>query len=207
MRTARIGISLGDVTGIGPEVTLKALAAQDESESTRYLLIGDVEYIQALNRKLGLNLSLQVLQGEFPNDSAEEVVQQREGGTTQIKVTQLGAKQQEGTSVLAVLGKKPGKDGRIFIYNPLHEPLPKSLPSGAPEAAQAAVAWLREGARRCIDGELDAIVTAPVNKEAIVRSGHAFVGQTEFLSELADAKRTAMMLLGQDERSRWLRVA
>jgi 4-hydroxythreonine-4-phosphate dehydrogenase len=57
-------------------------------------------------------------------------------------------------------------------------------------------------------GELAAMVTAPVNKEAIIRAGHkTFVGQTEFLSELAGAKRTAMMLLGHDEKKRWLRVA
>jgi 4-hydroxythreonine-4-phosphate dehydrogenase len=54
---------------------------------------------------------------------------------------------------------------------------------------------------------LDALVTAPVNKEAIVRAGIPFVGQTELLSELAGTERTAMMLLGQDERGRWLRVA
>jgi 4-hydroxythreonine-4-phosphate dehydrogenase len=46
-----------------------------------------------------------------------------------------------------------------------------------------------------------------VNKEAIVRSGQAFVGQTEMLSQLAGTDRTAMMLLGQDDRGRWLRVA
>jgi 4-hydroxythreonine-4-phosphate dehydrogenase len=208
MRAARIGISLGDMTGIGPEVTLKALAAEAGSEDdTRYLLIGDVEHVRSLNRKLGLNLSLEVLHGPLPGLSLEEQAQRREGGTAHIKVTQLGANPQEGTAMLAVLGKKPEKDGRIFIFNPLHEPLPKNLPNGAPEAAQAAVAWLREGARRCLDGELDALVTAPVNKEAIVRSGQAFVGQTEFLSELAGAKRTAMMLLGQDDRGRWLRVA
>jgi len=208
MRTPRIGISLGDVTGIGPEVTLKALAAESNSVDARYLLIGDVEHIQTLNRKLGLNLSLEVLQGESSSFTADENDQQREqGGTSHIKVTQLGGKKQEDTAVLAVLGKKPDKDGRIFIFNPSHDTLPKNLPSGAPEAAQAAVAWLREGARRCLDGELDAIVTAPVNKESIVRSGQPFVGQTEFLSELAGAKRTAMMLLGQDERGRWLRVA
>src|SRR6202012_2066277 len=40
-----------------------------------------------------------------------------------------------------------------------------------------------------------------------VRAGHKFIGQTEFLSELANTKRTAMMLLGTDERGRWLRVA
>jgi 4-hydroxythreonine-4-phosphate dehydrogenase len=55
---------------------------------------------------------------------------------------------------------------------------------------------------------LDALVTAPVNKEAIIRSGEPrFIGQTEFLSELAGAQRTAMMLLGEDDRQRWLRVA
>lgn len=207
MRPPRIGISLGDVTGIGPEVALKALAAQDNSDGARYLLVGDFEHISALNRKLGLNLSLEILKGELPDFTAEEIAQQREGGTTQIKVTQLGAKQQEGTAVLAVLGQKPQKDGRIFVLSPSHEILPRNLPSGAPEAAQAAVSWLREGAQRCLDGEIDALVTAPVNKEAIVRSGQAFVGQTEFLSQLAGAKRTAMMLLGQDDRGRWLRVA
>jgi len=69
------------------------------------------------------------------------------------------------------------------------------------------VAWLTEGGRRCLRGELDALVTAPVNKESIIRAGHKFVGQTEFLSELAGTRHTAMMLLGHDDRGRWLRVA
>jgi 4-hydroxy-L-threonine phosphate dehydrogenase PdxA len=38
--TGWIAISLGDVTGIGPEVTLKALAAEAQSDDARYLLIG-----------------------------------------------------------------------------------------------------------------------------------------------------------------------
>ena len=80
--------------------------------------------------------------------------------------------------------------------------------AGAPAAARAAVAWVREGAERCLCRQLDALVTAPVNKEAILRAGQAlFVGQTEFLSQLAGTDRTAMMLLGQDDRGRWLRVA
>lgn len=51
------------------------------------------------------------------------------------------------------------------------------------------------------------MVTAPVNKESIIRAGVSFVGQTEFLSQLAGTDRTAMMLLGCDDRGRWLRVA
>jgi len=85
--------------------------------------------------------------------------------------------------------------------------LPEVLNPGSPKAALAAVKWLTDGARRCLRQELDALVTAPVNKESIIRAGQAFIGQTEFLSQLAGTDRTAMMLLGQDDRGRWLRVA
>lgn len=162
-----IGISLGDVTGIGPEVTLKALAAlarENPADPTRYLLIGDAEHLRALNRQLGLGL-------EFAEEGAGSA----------------------------------GK--RLTIHNPLPEPLPTNLVEGSPVAARAAVAWVREGAELCLRHELAALVTAPVNKEAIVRSGQAFVGQTEMLSQIAGTGRTAMMLLGQDDRGRWLRVA
>jgi 4-hydroxythreonine-4-phosphate dehydrogenase len=162
--TGRIGISLGDVTGIGPEVTLKAVAAELAADETRYVLIGDRNIAERLIEKLKLNLTLATL--NETNSSA-----------------------------------------RVLITNPLPTPLPENLSRGAPAAANAAVAWLKDSGERCLRGELDAMVTAPVNKEAIVRAGHTFVGQTEFLSALADTKRTAMMLLGTDERGRWLRVA
>ncbi|HZL78966.1 MAG TPA: 4-hydroxythreonine-4-phosphate dehydrogenase PdxA [Candidatus Limnocylindrales bacterium] len=159
-----IGISLGDVTGIGPEVALKAIAAEAQNDATKYLLIGDENNARQLNSSLGLDLPL----GKFSSHGAA---------------------------------------GKFFITNPLTEPLLENLPAGSPPAANAAVLSLRDGGQRCLCGELDALVTAPVNKESIIRAGHKFIGQTEFLSELAQAKRTAMMLLGTDERGRWLRVA
>ena len=159
-----IGISLGDVTGVGPEVTLKAVAAVAAADATKYLLIGDEPTLRRLNEKLSLHLPLKKFSSY-------------------------------------------GDSGKFFIASPLAEPLPENLPAGSPPAANAAVAALHDGGHRCRRGELDALVTAPVNKEAIIRAGHKFVGQTEFLSELAGAKRTAMMLLGTDERGRWLRVA
>jgi 4-hydroxythreonine-4-phosphate dehydrogenase len=100
-----------------------------------------------------------------------------------------------------------GAKGRFFLHNPFKEPLPAGLEAGSPVAARAAVAWLTDGAQRGLSHEIDALVTAPVNKHAIVRSGQPFIGQTEFLSELAGTDRTAMMLLGDDNRGRWLRVA
>jgi 4-hydroxythreonine-4-phosphate dehydrogenase len=102
----------------------------------------------------------------------------------------------------------PGEASRVVWRNPLSQPLSAGLPAGSPEAARAALAWLKDGAQLCLCGEVDALVTAPVNKESIIRSGEKdFVGQTELLSALAGTERTAMMLLGCDDRERWLRVA
>jgi len=161
-----IGITLGDVTGIGPEVALKALAAEGASDDTRYLLIGDETHVRRWNERLRLQLPVQPYRGSA-------------GG------------------------------GNFFVHDPSPEALPTTLPAGSPAAALAALSWLTDGAQRCLRRELDALVTAPVNKEAIIRAraGQAFVGQTEFLSHLAGTDRTAMMLLGRDERHRWLRVA
>lgn len=96
--------------------------------------------------------------------------------------------------------------GAFFSFNP-GKALPAEIQQGDKASAEAAMAALEEGARRCLRGELAGLVTAPVNKEAIIRLGRPFTGQTEFLSELAGVKRTAMMLLGHDEQGRWLRVA
>lgn len=159
-----IGITLGDVTGIGPEVTLKALKAEAQSDDTRYLIIGDPAWLRRVNGRFGLNLPLE----DFRDKNSPH---------------------------------------RFTIFNPLPEPLPPDLVEGSPAAAKAAVAWLREAAERCLRHDLDAMVTAPVSKENIIRAGHAFVGQTEFLSEIAGTNRTVMMLLGHDDRGRWLRVA
>jgi len=162
--TGWIGIALGDVTGIGPEVALKALAAEAAADDTHYLLIGDAAHLRRLNEQLRLRLPLETYRG-VP----------------------------EGA--------------RFFVHTPTTETLPETLPPGSPAAALAALSWLSDGAQRCLRRELDALVTAPVNKESIIRAGQPFIGQTEFLSELSRTDRTAMMLLGEDDRHRWLRVA
>jgi 4-hydroxythreonine-4-phosphate dehydrogenase len=44
--------------------------------------------------------------------------------------------------------------------------------------------------------QVDALVTAPVNKEAINKSGIPFQGHTEYLAEATNTKKIAMMLCG-----------
>ena len=163
--TGWIGISLGDITGIGPEVALKAIANEAGQDATKYLLIGDEPRLRQLNSALGLDLPL----------------------------TKFSSYRDSG---------------RFSILNPIIYQVPENLPAGSSMAGSMAISWLGIGGAYCFRGELDALVTAPVNKEAIIRAGYKnFTGQTDYLSELADTHRTAMMLLGTDERGRWLRVA
>jgi 4-hydroxy-L-threonine phosphate dehydrogenase PdxA len=53
-----ISIALDEAGEIGPEVTLKAVAAKVNEEDARYLLIGDGDLVESLNDELGLCLPL-----------------------------------------------------------------------------------------------------------------------------------------------------
>lgn len=116
----RIGISLGDPSGIGPEVTRAALSSPRVRRALEPVLFGDAAWARAL---LGVRA-----------------------------VSQLAAKD-----------RRPGRPSRL---------------GGLAQHAYvtAAVAAARAG-------EVDALCTAPVSKEAITRAGIPFVGHTELLAE------------------------
>jgi 4-hydroxythreonine-4-phosphate dehydrogenase len=58
----------------------------------------------------------------------------------------------------------------------------------------AAVAYVRVGTGMCLNGEAQAIVTAPLNKEAVTMSGMPFCGHTEYIAELCGATESRMLL-------------
>jgi 4-hydroxythreonine-4-phosphate dehydrogenase len=62
------------------------------------------------------------------------------------------------------------------------------------EAGRAAAEAIAVAARLALSGEADAIVTGPVNKQALNAAGYAYPGVTEFLSHLAGDIPVAMML-------------
>ncbi|WP_179232863.1 4-hydroxythreonine-4-phosphate dehydrogenase PdxA [Paenibacillus rigui] len=74
--------------------------------------------------------------------------------------------------------------------------LPADLPFGAvsPEAGHAAFMYLQQAIELANNGEIDAICTAPLNKEALHKGGHIYPGHTEILAELTGTKDYSMML-------------
>lgn len=74
--------------------------------------------------------------------------------------------------------------------------LPIDLPIGEVSAAagDAAFQYLSKAINLANDKEIDAICTAPLNKEALQKGGHRYPGHTEILAELTGTKDYSMML-------------
>lgn len=74
--------------------------------------------------------------------------------------------------------------------------LPEDLPWGALSsvAGNAAYEYIRVVAELAVRGEVQAICTAPLNKEALHAAGHIYPGHTELLAHLTGTEEVSMML-------------
>ncbi|WP_410512253.1 4-hydroxythreonine-4-phosphate dehydrogenase PdxA [Paenibacillus sp. BR2-3] len=74
--------------------------------------------------------------------------------------------------------------------------LPANLPFGqiSAEAGHAAFMYLKKAIELANEGRIDAICTAPLNKEALQKGGHIYPGHTEILAELTHTSDYSMML-------------
>ncbi|MBG9451024.1 4-hydroxythreonine-4-phosphate dehydrogenase PdxA [Cytobacillus firmus] len=74
--------------------------------------------------------------------------------------------------------------------------LPEDLPIGqvSPEAGNAAFQYLAKAIEMAKENRIDAICTAPLNKEALQKGGHMYPGHTEILADLTNTKDYSMML-------------
>lgn len=62
-------------------------------------------------------------------------------------------------------------------------------------AGKAAFEYVRAGVELAMSGAADAIVTGPINKEAINMAGYHYAGHTEILAEFTGSRDYAMMLV------------
>ena len=65
------------------------------------------------------------------------------------------------------------------------------------ESSRASIAYVEKAGEMVLAGQVEAIVTAPVSKEAITSSGVSFRGHTEFFAQMAGVREFVMMLAGE----------
>lgn len=142
----RIGITMGDPNGIGPEVIAKSLSCSEIQEICLPIVFGDNEIMNEARRLVGLT---------------NEVVTE---GISNLRFQEL------------TIGKPDRRAGGVSI------------------------SYIKEAVKNTLEGELDAIATAPISKESIHLAGFRYPGHTELLKELTDAGEVAMMFDGREFR-------
>ena len=87
----------------------------------------------------------------------------------------------------------PASKGTLYVH-----PIVLNRPAVAgqldPQNAQYVLATLQRAIEGCMNGELAAMATAPVNKAIINEAGITFSGHTEYLAEQTGGNRPVMML-------------
>jgi 4-hydroxythreonine-4-phosphate dehydrogenase len=158
----RVGITIGDPAGIGPEITLKAAREPEVLEACSPFILGDASEIQRQARSLGLGGDLIVLDPE--------------------------------TLDRFELAQSPA----ILDTDTLDEPAPCGFVSAA--AGRAAIAAIETGVKLCLSRKLDALATAPVNKQSLKLAGSPFPGHTEMLASLCGVDQSLMCFFAGDLR-------
>jgi 4-hydroxythreonine-4-phosphate dehydrogenase len=156
MVTARLGLTMGDPAGIGPEIVLAAardLAPRVAAGEFALTVIGTRRCFEEISRRLGI---------------AAEIVTATGEGTTWPRVRLIEA---AVTDTAIEPGRLSAEAGRLAYL-----------------AIERAVAL-------ALAGEIDAVVTAPISKEALHLAGYSYPGHTEILAELTGSKGSCMMLV------------
>ncbi len=89
--------------------------------------------------------------------------------------------------------RAPHRVGQLRV---IHQPVATRVSAGQLDAANAryVLELLDRAADGCMQGEFDAMVTAPVQKSVINEAGVAFSGHTEYLAERTGGAHPVMML-------------
>jgi 4-hydroxythreonine-4-phosphate dehydrogenase len=150
------GITMGDASGVGPEILLKAF--RDGELGHRVLVYGDLAVLAHSNRQLGFGAALRASNGA--GDWREGCLNVRDLGLLHVEDLAIG-------QVSAV--------------------------SGA-----AAREYVVAATRAALAGEIVAMVTLPMNKEATQIGDPEFTGHTELVASVCGV-RGAVLMLASDQ--------
>lgn len=92
------------------------------------------------------------------------------------------------------------KDGRINLIPVSDKNLTITPGRQSKQSGKVAMKAIEEGIRLCMEGTTQALVTAPISKEAVNLAGYHIPGHTEFLAEKTDTSSVLMMLVSGNLR-------
>ena len=164
MRNERpvLAITMGDASGSGPEIVIKALTRPHVLALCRPVVIGDAATFRQAARIVGSDVPIRaiadVAEADF-DESSIEVLDLRNIDTAHLVYARVSCM-----------------------------------------AGQAAYECIVKAVELALAGQVAAIVTSALHKEALNLAGHHFPGHTELLAHLCGVESVAMLLVADDFR-------
>lgn len=147
----KIGITIGDLNGIGPEVILKTLQNVSIFNNANFIIFSSFSLIKDYINIFGLNLRVNEIQ------DIENI-----------------------------------KDG-INVLNVWKEKVEINLGTPTNISGQYSLKSLENATESLLKSKIDCLITAPIDKDNISKSGFNFKGHTEYLEDKLQEK--SMMLM------------
>ena len=151
----KIGISIGDINGIGLEVILKTLAVKEVRDRCVPIIYGSSKVVSYHKNIVTVE--------DFPFHSLRT-------------------------------SERPNPD-RINVVNCWQDNINITLGKPTDISGKYAIISLEQAAKDLKEKNIDALVTAPVSKEALQMANFPYVGHTEYLTQLMGAKHSLMLMV------------
>lgn len=156
----KVGISIGDINGIGPEVIMKAI-------NDNRLLLDCTPIIYASSKIFSFHKKILEFNDFNFNacNSIEEI-----------------------------------KDNKVNVISIWQEEINFELGKATADGGKYAFESLEKATQDLAAGKIDVLVTAPINKDAMGKSGFQFPGHTEYLADMSGQEEALMLMVADKLR-------
>ncbi len=159
MEKLKIGITIGDLNGIGLEVILKTVADERILNLCTPVIFGSSKVV---------SYHKNIVQVEFPFAN--------------------------------IRAAEESEDGKVNVVNCWNENVNITLGRLGEAGGKYALRALEIATQALKMGEIDALVTAPINKKAMQMAGFEHIGHTEYITEHLGATESLMLMVNDGLR-------
>ncbi len=143
----RVGISIGDFNGIGPEIIMKSLKDKSITDFFTPIIFGSGKLFTYQKNIFKLNINFNY-------------------------ITELSQAQ----------------NGKLNMFNLVKENVNVELGKPTEESTKMAIDSLEVATQALMNGEIDVLVTAPINKDEMMKMGFKHAGHTGYFEEKFNKK-------------------
>lgn len=154
----KIGITIGDINGIGPEVIIKALSNTKLLEYFTPIVYGSYKVL-SYHKNIVANNNMVFHSIQHPGQAVE---------------------------------------GKINLINCWEDNVAITLGRPTEEGGKYAMLALEKAGKDIVEKQIDAVVTAPINKHAMQLAKFPYPGHTEFFTYLDNNSKSLMLMQSED---------